>query len=78
MQCIQNLMRNMTQFLIYFSVYTGSIPHPIWLGNVQCLNSSTSCLADCETCPSSEYANCDHDVTVECCDHDVTVECCEL
>ena len=54
---------------LFFS--TGNISQPIWLDNVQCFSSSTSCLAYCETCPSSEYDNCGHY-------EDITVECCEL
>ena len=54
---------------LFFS--TGIVSQPIWLDNVQCSSSSTSCLAYCKTCPSSEYANCDHS-------EDITVECCEL
>ena len=55
-------------FNLFFS--TGNASQPIWLDNVQCSSSSTSCLAYCETCPS-EYANCGHY-------EDITVECCEL
>ena len=54
---------------LFFS--TGNASQPIWLDNVQCSSSSTSCLAYCETCPSSEYDDCTHS-------EDVTVECCEL
>ena len=56
---------------LFFS--RGSYPQPIWLDNVQCNSSTSSCLAYCETCPSSEYAKfkCGHS-------GDITVECCEL
>ena len=50
---------------------TGNVSQPIWLDNVQCIDSLLLCLADCETCPSSEYHDCSHS-------EDVTVECCEL
>ena len=59
---------NESIFTLFFS--TGNVSQPIWLDNVQCSSSSTSCLAYCETCPSFEYANCHS--------QDVTVECCEL
>ena len=58
-----------SMFNLFFS--TGNASQPIWLDNVQCFSSSTSCLADCETCPSSEYHDCTHS-------EDITVECCEL
>ena len=73
MQYIQKLQIILKEYNsicnLFFS--TGNDSQPIWLDNVQCVNSSTSCLAYCETCPSSEYANCVHS-------KDVTVECCEL
>ena len=52
---------------IFFSSY-GSSSLPIWLDNVRCTSSSTSCLANCESCPSSQYHNCGHseDVSLEC------------
>ena len=50
---------------------TGNVSQPIWLDNVQCIDYLLLCLADCETCPSSEYHDCSHS-------EDVTVECCEL
>ena len=53
--------------MYYFYSY-GSNSQPIWLDNVQCTSSSTSCLAYCEGCPSHEYHNCVHneDVSLEC------------
>ena len=47
---------------------SGSNSQPIWLDNVQCSNSYSSCLSTCEQCPYSEYHNCVHseDVTLEC------------
>ena len=66
---VHNTYKITIYFYIFFS--TGNSSQPIWLDNVQCFSSSTSCLADCETCPSSEYANCDHY-------EDITIECCEL
>ena len=54
---------------LFFS--DGNISQPIWLDSVQCFSSLTSCLGYCETCPSSEYHDCDHY-------EDITVECCEL
>ena len=46
----------------------GSSSLPIWLDNVRCTSSSISCLANCESCPSSQYHNCGHseDVSLEC------------
>ena len=48
---------------------TGNSSQPIWLTNVPCISSSTSCLATCgSSCPSSQVSNCVHneDVTLEC------------
>ena len=66
---VHNTYKITIYFYIFFS--TGNSSQPIWLDNVQCFNSSTSCLADCETCPSSEYHDCVHS-------EDITIECCEL
>uniref|UniRef100_A0A1X7U8B7 SRCR domain-containing protein n=1 Tax=Amphimedon queenslandica TaxID=400682 RepID=A0A1X7U8B7_AMPQE len=54
-----------------YSTYTGNLAgsssQPIWLDSVYC-SSSYSCLATCESCPSSEYHNCRHneDVALGC------------
>ena len=53
--------------IIYFR--TGTSSQPIWLTNVPCSSSYTSCLATCgSTCPSSQVSNCGHseDMTLEC------------
>ena len=71
MQYIQNLQRNNYDSIFNLFFSTGNISQPIWLDNVQCSSSSISCLAYCEACPYSEYANCHHS-------EDITVECCEL
>ena len=52
----------------YFLYSDGLNSQPIWLDNVQCTNSVTSCLSYCESCPSYEYHNCFHD-------EDVSLEC---
>ena len=48
---------------------TGTSSQPIWLTNVPCSSSNTSCLVTCgRSCPSSQVSNCGHskDVTLEC------------
>uniref|UniRef100_A0A1X7SF93 SRCR domain-containing protein n=1 Tax=Amphimedon queenslandica TaxID=400682 RepID=A0A1X7SF93_AMPQE len=51
----------------YSGNLAGSSSQPIWLDRVYC-SSSDSCLAYCESCPSSEYHNCRHseDVALGC------------
>ena len=49
----------------------GPSSQPIWLDNVQCSNSDSSkgsCLAYCESCPSSQYHDCSHteDISLRC------------
>ena len=53
---------------IYSSYYSaGSSSQPIWLDNIIC-NSSSNCLAYCESCPATQYHNCRHsqDVALGC------------
>ena len=47
---------------------TGTVSQPIWLDYVYCSNSTTSCLAYCQSCPSSQNHNCVHgeDITLKC------------
>uniref|UniRef100_A0A1X7TIM3 SRCR domain-containing protein n=1 Tax=Amphimedon queenslandica TaxID=400682 RepID=A0A1X7TIM3_AMPQE len=49
------------------TLLAGSSFQPIWLDRVFC-SSSYSCLASCESCPSSQYHNCFHseDVAIAC------------
>uniref|UniRef100_A0A1X7VFW6 SRCR domain-containing protein n=1 Tax=Amphimedon queenslandica TaxID=400682 RepID=A0A1X7VFW6_AMPQE len=55
-----------------YSTYTGNLAgsssQPIWLDNVICTSSTSTCLAYCESCPSSQYHNCIHseDVALGC------------
>ncbi|XP_019855766.1 PREDICTED: neurotrypsin-like isoform X1 [Amphimedon queenslandica] len=51
----------------YSGNLAGSSSQPIWLDRVYC-SSSDSCLAYCESCPSSEYHDCTHseDVALGC------------
>ena len=56
------------KFIIHVIIYSaGSSSQPIWLDRVSC-SSSYSCLASCESCPSSEYHDCSHseDVALGC------------
>ena len=40
----------------------------IWIDDISCASSTYDCIANCASCPSAEYHNCDHseDVTIEC------------
>ena len=56
------------KIMCYLLYSNGLSSQPIWLDDVQCTSSVTSCLGYCESCPSYEYHNCVHseDVSLEC------------
>uniref|UniRef100_A0A1X7U7E9 SRCR domain-containing protein n=1 Tax=Amphimedon queenslandica TaxID=400682 RepID=A0A1X7U7E9_AMPQE len=56
-----------SDYYSYSGNLAGSSSQPIWLDSVSC-SSSYTCLATCESCPSSQYHNCRHseDVALGC------------